>query len=187
MHAEVERRLVHASGAVFPLAFAFDLITYGQLRHLAVFGSAVTLALEALRLSGAVDWAIFDRLTRAYEQEALAGYALYVLSMTVTVWAFDPPAAIPAMLILALADPVSGLLGSDELRTVKQGRVLAAMFAVSTLIALSFVPPVPALLGGLAAMLADGVKPVVRGHVVDDNLTIAPLAAVAITVGIALA
>ncbi|PSQ60006.1 MAG: dolichol kinase, partial [Halobacteriales archaeon SW_9_67_25] len=36
----------------------------------------------------------------------------------------------------------------------------------------------------LAATVADGVKPVVAGYVLDDNLTIPPAAAVAMTVGL---
>jgi dolichol kinase len=87
------------------------------------------------------------------------------------------------MLMLALADPVSGLLGSGELRSIKPLRVLAATFGVATLLALPFVPLLPAALGGAAAAVADGVKPVVLGYVLDDNLTIPPAAAVGMTVG----
>jgi dolichol kinase len=54
--------------------------------------------------------------------------------------------------------------------------VLVVTFAVCALFGLAFVRPVTAALGGAGATVADGVKPVVRGHVVDDNLTI-PLVA----------
>jgi dolichol kinase len=96
---------------------------------------------------------------------------------------YRPGVAAAAMLMLALADPVSGLLGSGELRDVKRFRVLLATFAVATLVATPFVPAVPAILGGAAAALADGVKPVVGGYVLDDNLTIPPAAAVGMTLG----
>jgi dolichol kinase len=85
------------------------------------------------------------------------------------------------MLMLALGDPVSGLLGSGELRRVKRARVLVAMFLVCTSLALPFVSPLAAVLGGVAATLADGVKPVPAGYVIDDNLTIPPAAALAMT------
>lgn len=68
MDAAVERRLVHASGGLVPLAFVLDL-------------------------------AIVDRLTRGYEQVHLAGYALYALSATATLWVFSPDAAVPGALV----------------------------------------------------------------------------------------
>jgi dolichol kinase len=185
--AEVERRLVHASGAVVPLAWAGGLVDWRVVQ--AVFGGGllVVAAMEAGRLSGRLDLAIYDRLTREYEQDNVAGYALYMLSMALVAFAFSPTVAAPSMLMLALGDPVSGLLGSGSLRSVKQTWVLLVMFGVCTLLAAPFVPAVAAVLGGAAATLADGVKPVVAGYVVDDNLTIPPAAAVAITAGLALA
>jgi dolichol kinase len=184
--AEVERRLVHASGAVVPLAWAAGVVDWVVVQ--AVFGGGllVTLAMEAGRLSGRLDLAVYDRLTREYEQENLAGYALYMVSMAFVAFVFSPAVAAPSMLMLALGDPVSGLLGSGDLRSVKRTRVLLSMFGVCTLLAAPFVPTVAAVLGGAAATLADGVKPVVAGYVVDDNLTIPPAAAVAITAGLAL-
>ena len=184
MDAEVERRLVHASGGLVPLAFVLGLLTYTQLQYVFLAGSGVALALEALRLSGTLDLAIFDRLTRVYEQDHLAGYALYVFSTTATLWVFAPAAAVPGALVLAFVDPIAGLLGSGELRPVKQTFVLLATFGFATLVALAFVPSTPASLGGVAATLADGVKPVLGGYVVDDNLTIPPAAATGITVGL---
>ncbi|MEF8868843.1 MAG: dolichol kinase [Haloarculaceae archaeon] len=192
---EVERRLVHATGASIPLAWAVGLVGWRSVQLLWTAALAVALALELGRLSGRVDLAIYDRLTREYESDNVAGYALYMVSMTLVAYLFAfepgtvlagvlpyrPGLAAAAMLMLALADPVSGLLGSGELR--KRVWVLAATFAVATLVAVPFVPVVPAVLGGAAATLADGVKPVVAGYVVDDNLTIPPAAAVGMTVG----
>jgi dolichol kinase len=194
---EVERRLVHATGAAIPLAWATGVLAWREVQLFWTVGLAVALALEAGRLSGRVDLAIYGRLTREYEADNLAGYALYMVSMTLVAYLFAfepgtvlagvlpyrPGVAAAAMLMLALADPVSGLLGSGELRDVKRFRVLAATFAVATLVAVPFVPALPAALGGAAATLADGVKPVVAGYVVDDNLTIPPAAAVGMTVG----
>lgn len=189
--SEVERRLVHASGSVAPLTYLVGVLTWPQLTAGLLGGSVVVLALEAGRLSGAVDWVVYDRLTREYEQEGLAGYALYVFSMTlVAVLAADPVALFPraaalaGMLMLTVADPVSGLLGSDELRDVKETSVLLATFGTATLLALAVgVGAVPAVFGGLAATVADGVKPSIRGYIIDDNLTIPPAAATAATVG----
>jgi dolichol kinase len=192
---EVERRLVHATGGAIPLAWAVGLVEWWFVQLAWTVALAVALALEAGRLSGRVDLAIYDRLTREYERDNLAGYALYMVSMTLVAYLFAfepgvtfggvlpfrPGVAASAMLMLAFADPVSGLLGSGELR--KRLRVLFVTFVVATLVAVPFVPVIPAILGGAAATLADGVKPVVAGYVIDDNLTIPPAAAVGMTVG----
>lgn len=183
---EVARRLVHASGTVLPVLYVLDIATWRGVTVLLLVGAVVALALEAIRLFVGLEWAIYEQLTREYEQDSLAGYALYFISSALVAIVFDPRVAVPAILMLTLGDPISGLLGSGELRSVKQTWVLLAMFGVCTLFAAPFVPPVAAILGGVAAAVADGVKPVVAGYVVDDNLTIPPAAAVAMTVGLEL-
>jgi len=177
---EIARRLVHASGTGFPLLYLLDeryalgLGGWRTLQALLVAGAAVALALEALRLTGRVDWAVYDRLTRDYEDDNLAGYALYMLAMAATALLFEPTPAVPALLMLTVADPVAGLLSAGNV--VKQGWVLLATFGVCVLLATPFVPPLAAVAGGAVAAVADGYKPVVRTHVVDDNITI-PLGA----------
>jgi dolichol kinase len=182
--SEVARRAVHVSGTVFPAAYLAGLLTHRQLQWLYIGGSGLALCLEAARLFGGLDWRIYEILTREYEQSNLAGYALYVFSSTAVVLVFAPEIAVPAILMLTIADPVSGLLGSDELRVRKEISVLLVTFAVCFALAIPFVPFVPAVFGAAAATLADGVKPVVRGYVIDDNLTIPIAAALAITVGL---
>ncbi len=194
---EIERRLVHATGAAIPLGWAVGFLRWREVQLLWTAALLVALALEAGRLSGRVDLAVYDRLTREYEADNVAAYALYMVSTTLVAYLFAfepgtevagvlpyrPGVAASAMLMLALADPVSGLLASGEFRKVKRLRVLVATFAVATLVALPFVPLLPAAFGGVAAAVADGVKPVVAGYVLDDNLTIPPAAAVGMTVG----
>lgn len=187
MANEVARRLVHASGAGVPALYLLDLLTWPQIRYVLVGGLALTVVLEVARLGFGLEWVVYDVLTREYEQDNPAGYALYVFSGSTTGLLFGPTVAVPAILMLTLADPLSGLLSADELRSVKRPRVLVVTFLFCTLLALPFVPLVAAVLGGAAAMVADGVKPIVRGYVIDDNLTIPLVAAGAMTVGLALA
>ncbi len=52
--------------------------------------------------------------------------------------------AVPAMLMLAVGDPISGLLGSSDASNIKQAWVLLVMFGVCTLLAAPFVPPAAA-------------------------------------------
>ena len=186
MSDEIARRGVHATGAAIPLSHYFlpDLVTWELVQFFLVGALAVVTMLEILRLFGDLGWRIYDRLTREYEQDNPAGYALYMLSMTVVAFLVQPAVAMPAMLMLAIADPVSGLLGANELRPAKQGWVLLATFGVATLLAVPFVPPLAAIAGGLGATAADGLKPVVAGYVIDDNLTIPPAAAAAMLLAI---
>ncbi len=184
--AEVLRRLVHASGSVLPGLYVLDVASWHQIELLLIGGLVVAGILEMLRLSIGLDWAIYQHLTREYERSNVAGYALYFLSSATVALAFDPTIAVPAILMLTIGDPISGLLSTGRPRSVKRGFVLLAMFGVCTLLGVLFVPPVPAILGAGAATIADGVKPVVAGYVLDDNLTIPPAAALAITAGLAL-
>lgn len=193
MESEVARRVVHASGSLVPLAYLPGLLTWQQVQLFVAAGCALAVALEVIRLIVGLDWWIYDHLTREYEQDNLAGYALALISVTVVVFAVDPMVAIPAILMLTLGDPISGLLGADDSQFVggeafevilKRPSVLVLMFVVCTLIALPFVPPVAAVFGGVAAMLADGLKPVIFTYVIDDNLTIPLAAAGAISLGL---
>jgi dolichol kinase len=183
---ELKRRAVHASGTALPATYLLDIITYEWFRWLFLLGALVALCLEAVRLLVGLDWRLYAELTREYEQDNLAGYALYMVAATVVAFAFDARIAVPAILMLTIADPLSGLLGSSELRSMKELSVLGVTFAVCVCIAIPFVSLVPALLGAAAATLADGVKPVARGYVIDDNLTIPIAAALAIAAGLRL-
>ena len=194
IESEIARRGVHASGSLIPLAYLVDLLTWQQVQLLIAAGCALAIVLEVIRLVVGLDWWIYDHLTREYEQDNLAGYALAVISVTIVVFAVEPMVAIPSILMLTLGDPVSGLLGSGDSAVLgnpglfevirKRGSVLGIMFAVCTAIAIPFVPPVAAVFGGVAAMLADGIKPVILTYVIDDNLTIPLAAAGAISLGL---
>jgi dolichol kinase len=182
---EVARRLVHASGAAVPVAW-FLGAPWWLVQAFMLFAAAVVAVLEAVRLFVGLEWAVYDKLTREYEQTNVAGYALYIWSVAavVLVFGFEPRIAVVAMLALSLGDPVSGLLASGELRTVKRPRVLAAMFTVTLAVAWPLLPLSAAVLAAVGATIADGVKPQFRGVVVDDNLSIPLVVAAAAWVGV---
>jgi len=185
---ETPRRLVHASGSVLPLLYLLNVATWAEVRALFLVGSLCAGALEVLRLSVGLEWQIYDRLTRRYERENVAGYAYYMFSTTAVVLAFEPRIAVPAVLMLTIGDPISGMAGSGELRRVKRPPALAAMFLTSVALAAPFLSrtPLAVALGALAATVADGVKPTVEGYIIDDNLTIPPAAAAAMWAGVEL-
>jgi dolichol kinase len=190
MTDEVARRLVHVTGAAVPLGYLLSggLVRWEYVQMFLAVTLVAVVVLEFLRLSVGLDWAIYDRLTREYEQENPAGYALYIVGMAAVAGAVSVglpiTIAVAAMLMLAIGDPISGLLGSTEASNVKQLWVLLVMFGVCTLLAAPFVPTAAAVLGGVAATFADGVKPTIAGYVVDDNFSIPVLGAVAMWVGI---
>lgn len=190
---ELERRLVHASGVGLPALYLLGWVTWRELGYLLIALSVGAAVLEVLRLFAGLDWVVFDRLTREYEQDNPAGYALYAFSLTFVALVFEPHVALPGMLMLILGDPISGLLGSNDAHRAKRVAVLGVMFGVCLLLAVPFLVPVAGLGVGLAAgaagaagaTFADGFKPVVATYVVDDNLSIPPLASGAIFVVLA--
>ncbi|AUV83668.1 dolichol kinase [Salinigranum rubrum] len=186
--SELQRRLVHASGSLVPLGYLAGLVPWSLVRGLVVVSALVATVLEVLRLGVGLDWAIYDRLTRDYEQDNPAGYALYTYSMAGVALVFSPPVAVAGMLMLAIGDPISGLMGSRDVGETKRATTLLVMFGVCLLLAVGTFAAeglgvdASALLAGAVgaagATLADGIKPVVAGYVVDDNLSIPPTACV---------
>jgi dolichol kinase len=186
--SELQRRLVHASGGLVPLGYLAGVVPWPVVVGVFVAGAVVASVLELFRLGVGLDWAVYDRLTRDYEQDNPAGYALYMYSMAAVALVFSPPVAVAGMLMLAVGDPVSGLLGSRGVGEVKRATTLLAMFGVCLGLALgtflvegllagpAAVAVVAGAVGAAGATLADGVKPVVAGYVVDDNLSIPPVA-----------
>ncbi|WP_049924166.1 diacylglycerol/polyprenol kinase family protein [Halopiger djelfimassiliensis] len=179
MADELKRRLVHASGsglvALYLLADYVDLgLTWPRFRVLMVVLAVGTLALEFIRLRVGLEWWLYEKLTREYEQDQFAGYGYYMVSMTIVVLVFPAVIALPAMLMLALGDPISGAVSDDSLKAVKGPKVLVTMFVVSALIAAPFLytTPLAIVAAALGATLADGVTVRLDDFVVDDNLTI---------------
>ncbi|ELZ03129.1 dolichol kinase-like protein [Natrialba chahannaoensis JCM 10990] len=179
MADELKRRLVHSSGAglvaLYLLATYLDLgLTWERFGVLMTVLAVGTIALEFVRLNVGLDLWIYEKLTRDYEQDQFAGYGYYMVSMTIVVLLFQPDIALPAMLMLAIGDPISGAVSDNTLRRVKSTKVLVTMFVVSAIIAAPFLYEVPpaVLAAALGATIADGVKVQIGDFIVDDNLTI---------------
>ncbi|ELY59148.1 hypothetical protein C491_07401 [Natronococcus amylolyticus DSM 10524] len=179
MADELKRRLVHSSGAglvaLYLLASFLELgLTWDRFRVLMVLLALGVIGLEFLRLQVGLDWTIYDKLTREYEQDQFAGYGYYMVSMTIAVLLFQPAVALPAMLMLAIGDPISGAVSDDTLKTVKEPKVLVTMFVVSAVLAAPFLyeAPLAVLAAAVGATIADGVKVRIGDFIVDDNLTI---------------
>jgi len=182
---EFERRLVHSGGTLYPVPYLLGWFTWTETRYFLLAALAVVLGLEFLRLVVGLDHWLYRKLTREYETDALAGYALYQVSMTGAVLLLEPTIAIPAMWMLSVGDPVSGALGSNDATEAKRPAAWVAMFLVCFGLAVPFTIPafgpdvgvVVALAGAAPAAVADGLPPIIGGVAVDDNLTIPPAAA----------
>ncbi|RZV11942.1 dolichol kinase [Natrinema hispanicum] len=177
MADELKRRLVHASGSglvvLYLLADALELgLTWFRFQLLLILLATGALVLEFLRLQVGLDWRLYDVLTREYEQDNPGAYALYLISMAAVVVVFEPAIALPAMLMLALGDPISGTVSDNTLQRIKPPKVLITMFLVSTVVAIPFLPLAVAMIAALGATLADGITLEIRTYIIDDNLTI---------------
>ncbi len=177
---DLERRAVHLSGSLVPLAYLATVLSWRAIQLLLAAGAALAIGLETVRLFVGLDWAIFDRLTRSYEQTNPAGYALAVVAAAIVGWAFEPEIAVPAILLLTVVDPIAGLLSDidevDSVDRLKSPWVMAATFGVGLLVALPFLPLRAALPVAAVVVVADAVKPRIFGFVIDDNASI-PLSA----------
>lgn len=169
-----------------PVAYLAGVVSWDVVVVACVAGVVVAGVMEFVRLGVGVSWWVFDRLTREYEQAGVAGYAWYVVGGAVVVVGFEPMIAVPALFMLTIGDPASGLVTSRDDAGPKAWRPVVVMFVVCFAFAVLFVPLGGAVLGAAAATLGDAVKPVVRGYVVDDNLTIPIAGAAGMWVGITL-
>ncbi|ERG95891.1 dolichol kinase [Haloquadratum walsbyi] len=182
---ELKRRLVHVSGTVLPILYVADIISWSAFEIIMIGGAVTAALLEGVRLLVGLDWHIYDELTRSYEEHNIAGYALYAFSSTVVIIVFIPLIAVPAMMMLTLGDPISGLLGTTRAAgESKRPRTLVTMFTVCFIIGMVFLFPAAGIKGVVAAgvaatgaTVADGIKPVIGGYVIDDNVSIPLIAA----------
>lgn len=174
-----QRRIIHLSGSLVPLAYLANLLSWRVIEVLLALGAGLAVALEVLRLFVGLDWAIFDRLTRPYEQSNPAGYALAVVGCALVAWVFGPTVAVPAILCLTVADPVAGVLSTvEDVDRWKPPWVMAVTFLVCLAIALPLLAPRAAIPVATVVVVADAVKPRIGGFVIDDNFSIPVSAAV---------
>lgn len=174
---DLERRVVHLSGSLVPLAYLADVLAWRTIQYLLAAGAVAALALEAVRLFVGLEWAVFDRLTRHYEQDNPAGYAVAVIAAAIVGWAFEPAIAVPALLLLTVVDPIAGLLSDvEDVDRLKPWWVMATTFLLALAIAAPLLPLRAAVPVAAVVVVADAVKPRLWGFVIDDNASI-PLSA----------
>ncbi|MHB9287435.1 dolichol kinase [Halobacteriales archaeon Cl-PHB] len=182
----IQRRLVHLSGTAVPAAYLLDVISWQTVRYLLAAGAAAVVVLEFIRLYVGLDWVVYDRLTRDYEQTNPAGYALAVVGAALVGWTFEPQVAVTAILLLTVADPISGVLSTaEDPDTAKSLGVMGVTFLVCLAITGSLLPLTAAIPTAAVAVAADALKPRVYGFVIDDNFSIPVSAALVASITLA--
>ena len=175
----VWRNLFHFSGIVIPLA----CLAFGKPAAIALSALlfAASLVVEVLRIKGRLRLAFLEKNIKEKEKKGPTGSFFFLLGSTLTLLFFSERAAVPALLMLAVSDPLSSLVGRHLGKTRLFGKSVegTAAFFLSSLALLFFFPlsPLRAVLGALAATATEFFtrKPL------DDNVSIPIVSAVVLT------
>jgi dolichol kinase len=182
---QLGRRLIHmANGSAIATAYAL-LFTHQQIVH--VFGAiaCIVYILDRVRihypeLVARAPWinTLFFRAEEEFKESAMTPYAIAIL---LTLLTFPKAIALIAIYTLAIADPLSALVGiSCGRRRVVQGKTLegSAAFLAATAVIAAVVLRVTTVVAAteiVAASLAIGLAGAVFEMLplrLDDNLTI---------------
>lgn len=176
---EIERRLVHMSGIIFPILY---LLFLDKVEIIGILTLAVIIAsfIEFMRLKKDYSNVLFDKLTRDYESEKIAGYHLYLVGMLVSSIIYDPLIAICAMFLVAICDPVGGILSDADAEESKSMLpffgVLLCGFIISSIVLIGEYEPyivgAVSVMAGIGAAIGDFKKLSPNGYIIDDNLVI---------------
>jgi dolichol kinase len=175
----VWRNLFHFSGIVIPLACLF----LGKAAALAL--SAVLLSasvvVEVLRIKGRLRLTFLEKNIKEKERKAPTGSFFFLLGAMATLALFNERAAVPALFILAVSDPLSSLVGRHFGKTRFLGKSLegTCVFFLSSLAVLLFfsLSLSHILLVALAATAAE----LFTRKPLDDNVSIPIVSAAVLT------
>lgn len=154
------RRLAHLATGVVVLATAFVPHRVTSVVLLVLVGAAAVAEVARRRVPAAQRGieAIGGAMLRPREAQGITGPTLLVIGYALTWFLFSPGAAVPGMVVAAVADPAAALIGR------KWGRVpgrkslagSAAAFAASCAVLFAMaLPPGAALVAGAAAAVAE--------------------------------
>jgi dolichol kinase len=182
---EIDRQVMHIIIGIGTVTLiAIDVLSPFALFLLIIAGILVSLITKRVRLP------FFSVFIDIFEREEVKkkfpgkGAIFFCIGALLTIKLFERPIALAAIMILALGDSVSHLVGERFGRTRNilngDGKKLLEGTIAGTLSgflgALLFVPPVEAFLGSVVAMIAEVVKIDLNDYTLDDNLVV-PLVA----------
>ena len=167
------RNLFHFSGILIPLAY----LTLGRGAALSLNGLLFLAAVvvETLRFTGRLHLAFAQKYIKEKEKKGPTGSFYFLLGSLLTLALFDASISIPVIMVLAVSDPLSSLVGRRFGRTRLLGKSLegtCAFFLSSAAMLALF--SFGASHTALAALVMTATELLTR-EPLDDNLTI-PLA-----------
>lgn len=181
---EVKRQLIHIFfGIVIVLLLNLNLINATILFIIFIIGLILSLLSRKFRIPIIYKLLqIFDR-KNDIEKFPGKGAVFYFLGSFLVVFIFPKDIAMASIMILALGDSVSRLVGpygylKHPFHNKKFFEGFIAGAIAGFLGALFFVPWLLALTGSLASMLIEGIDLRIKGFKIDDNLLIPVIAAV---------
>lgn len=181
---EIKRQLIHIfSGIILVLLLNFNLINATILFIIFIIGLILSLSSKKFHIPVIYSFLkIFDR-KKDLEELPGKGAIFYVLGTFLVVLIFPKDIAMASIMILALGDSLSRLVGpygylKHPFHNEKffEGAIAGAI--AGFLGALFFVPWILALLGSLVSMLLEGLDLKIKTFKIDDNLLIPLVAAV---------
>jgi len=181
---EVKRQLLHIFlGAILVFLLNFDLINATIIFIIFIIGLVLSLLSRKFRIPLIYRLLqIFDR-KKDIEQFPAKGAVFYLFGVFLVVLIFPKDIAMASIMILALGDSVSRLVGpygylKHPFHSEKFFEGLVAGVIAGFLGALFFVPWLLALIGSIVSMLIEGIDLRIKGFKIDDNLLIPLVAAV---------
>lgn len=169
----LRRNLFHFSGILIPIACL--VLGQGVALALNVLLLLASVIVETLRIKGRLRLKFAQKHIKEKEQRGPTGSFYFLLGSLLTLLFFDTRIAVPVIMVLAVSDPLSSLIGRTLGRTRVLGKSLegACTFFLSSLAILAFFS------FGLSHMFlaacAMTATELLTPKPLDDNLTI-PLA-----------
>ncbi len=179
---EIKRQLVHIFlGITIVLLLRFDLINVVFLFILTIFGFALSFLSRIRHIP--IIYGLLKKFDREKDLKTFPGKGVvfYVFGAFLAVLLFPKNVAMASIMILALGDSVSRLVGpygylKHPFHSEKFLEGVLAGALAAFLGALLFISWIPAAAASIVAMLLEGIDWEIKGFRVDDNLMI-PLVA----------
>jgi dolichol kinase len=181
---EIKRQLMHILlGIAIVFLINFNLINSTILFIILIIGLILSLSSRKFHIPIIHRFLkIFDR-KKDIEEFPGKGAIFYLLGVFLVVLIFPKETAMASIMILALGDSISRLVGpygylKHPFTNTKFFEGVIAGAIVGFLGALIFVPWILAFVGSLVSMLLEGLDLRIKGFKMDDNLLIPIVAAV---------
>lgn len=182
---EIGRQVIHIlTGLSLAALFYFDILSPTAVFLAIIIGVLASILSKRMKVPG------FDFFLKHFEREEMKktfpgkGMIYFFVGVLLAMKLFEKDIALAAIMILALGDSVSHLIGGryGQLKNIFNGKskkllegTLAGTVA-GALGAALFVPVPEAILGSAAAMIAEVIEIDLNKNTLDDNLVV-PLAA----------